>query len=339
MNTKEIAKLAGVSRSTVSRVINNYDNVPKATKEKVEEIINKYGYTPNLSAKSLAGHTSDIIELVISDIYTNKIDSTWSGINSPYNAQIIYSVIKECKIKNQLVLINIIENEKELSKLDNNHKNNFIRGGIYIGFDNKDPNIINLNKNNYNIVAIDIFDNQIQNQLLINTVNCLNEAASSKITQYLIDRGHKNIGFVEGDTRLSSIERKNGFLKTMNKNKLSILPNAIQSGKFIENNGYSSTKKILENKDISAIICSNDIMAIGAMRAIYENNLKIPDDISLIGFDNNKLKYENNMELTSVYFESAEIAHKSVSSLFNNKTIHATCESKIYEGTSVKTLI
>lgn len=336
MNTKEIAKLSGVSRSTVSRVINNYDNVPKATKEKVDKIIKKYGYTPNISAKTLAGHKSDIIELVISDINVNKIDNTWSGINSPYNSQIIFSVIKECKRKNQLVLINIIENESELSTLEINHTNNFIRGGIYIGFDNKDPNIINLHKKNYNIVAIDIFDNQIQDKLKIKTVNCLNEEASSKATEYLIDLGHKNIGFIEGDTRLSSIERKNGFLKTMNKNKLSILPNAVQNGKFIENNGYLATKKILENKDITAIICSNDIMAIGAMKAIYEKNLTIPEDISLIGFDNNKLKYENNIELTCFYFDSFEIAQKSVNAIFETDPIHLTCNCKILFGNSVK---
>jgi len=338
LNTKEIAKLSGVSRSTVSRVINNYDNVPKETKEKVEKIIKKYGYTPNISAKTLAGHKSDIIELVVSDINVNKIDNTWSGLNSPYNSQIIYSVIKECKRKNQLVLINILENEKELSTLEINHNNNFIRGGIYIGFDNKDPNIINLHKKKYNIVAIDIFDNQISNKLKIKTVNCLNEDASCKATKYLIDLGHKNIGFIEGDTRLSSIERKNGFLKTMNNYKLPILPNAIQNGQFIENNGYIATKKILENKDITAIICSNDIMAIGAIKAINEMKLNVPKDISLIGFDNNKLKYKNNIELTCFYFDSIEIAQQSVEAIFINEPIQSSCDCKIILGNSVKKL-
>jgi len=336
LNTKEIAKLAGVSRSTVSRVINNYDNVPIETKEKVEKIIKKYGYTPNISAKTLAGHKSDIIELVVSDIDSNKIDKTWAGINSPYNSQIIFSVITECKRKNQLVLINIIEEEQELDNLENNHLNNFIRGGIYIGFNNNDQNIINLYKKKYNIVAIDIFNKESQKQLNVNTVNCLNEEASSNATQYLIDLGHKNIGFIEGDMKLSSIERKNGFINTMNNNHLSILPNAIQSGKFIENNAYIATKNILKNKEITAILCSNDIMAMGAIKAIYENNLKVPDDISIIGFDNNKLKYENNINLTCFYFDSIEIAKKSVDAIFSTGNIQPTCNFKILEGNSVK---
>ncbi len=336
MNTKEIAKLAGVSRSTVSRVINNYDNVPKATKEKVEKIINTYGYTPNISAKTLAGHKSDIIELVVSDIDSHKIDKTWSGINSPYNSQIIYSVIKECKRKKQLVLINIVEEEKDLDNLENNHYNNFIRGGIYIGFNKNDQHIINLYRKKYNIVAIDIFDKQKQRQLNINSVNCLNEDASSKATQYLIDLGHRNIGFIEGDLKLSSIERKNGFINTMNNNNLAILPNAIQSGKFIENNAYIATKNILNNKEITAILCSNDIMAMGAIKAIYENNLSIPDDISIIGFDNNKLQYENNIDLTCFYFDSIEIAKKSVDSIFSTEISQPTCDFKILEGNSVK---
>ncbi|MGD1822141.1 MAG: LacI family DNA-binding transcriptional regulator [Pleomorphochaeta sp.] len=336
MNSKEIAKLAGVSRSTVSRVINNYDNVPSKTKKKVMEIIDKYGYTPNYSAKALAGHTNDIIELVISDLFTTKTDSSWSGLNSPYNTQIIFSIIKECKKRNQLVLVNVIDNEKDLVKLENNYKNNFIRGGIYVGFDYRDQQIINLHKANYNIVAIDIFDSEFNKDSKIKTVNCLNYQACSTATEYLIKLGHQNIGFLEGDTRLSSIERRNGFIDTMNKNNLPLLPNSMQKGYFCEYDGYVATQKILNNKNITAIICSNDIMAYGAMKAIYEKNLKIPEDISLIGFDNDKLNYKNNLKLTSVYFDLKELAEKTVNAIFTSSNIHETCSCKIYEGSSVK---
>jgi LacI family transcriptional regulator len=99
MNSQEIAQLAGVSRSTVSRVLNNYSNVPEETKKKVQKVIDTYGYTPNLNARALAGRPNDIIELVIADIDESNEGNLFRGINSPYFLKTVSSIIFQAKKK------------------------------------------------------------------------------------------------------------------------------------------------------------------------------------------------------------------------------------------------
>lgn len=97
MTSAEIARLANVSRSTVSRVLNGYVNVPKATQEKVKAVIEEYGYTPNHSARILVGKTNPVIGIFLADICEKGEDRRWIGVNSPYNMEMLSHFIRLTK--------------------------------------------------------------------------------------------------------------------------------------------------------------------------------------------------------------------------------------------------
>ena len=134
MKSDEIAKLAGVSRSTVSRVLNHYTNVPEATRVKVQNVIDQYGYTPNQAARALAGTANDIIELVIADIDSTRDSSLFRGASSPYFLETIYFMINAAKEKGLMVLVNVITNPKDFNKIRVNFQTKMIKAGIIIGF-------------------------------------------------------------------------------------------------------------------------------------------------------------------------------------------------------------
>jgi LacI family transcriptional regulator len=338
MKSTEIAKLAGVSRSTVSRVLNNYKNVPEETRIKVQKVIDEYGYTPNPSARALAGQANDIIELVIADIDESLVGSSYRGAKSPYFLETIYSIINQAKLKNHMVLVNIITDSKEYKKISYNFDTRMIRGGIFVGFPYHTSEINALVEKGYNIVAVDNFTEKEAYSYKAKAVNSDNFTGGKIATQYLIDHGHTKIGFIEGDSRLSAIERKEGFLSAMNDSGLSIIPNSMVKGFFREEVAYEETLNMLEKTEITAIFCSNDIMALGAIKAINEKGLSIPEDISLVGFDNHDLSSVIKEDLTSVYIDLNDVSKLCVDGIFEDGSFLKYCDPKLYEGNTVKTI-
>jgi LacI family transcriptional regulator len=338
MKSNEIAKLAGVSRSTVSRVLNNYSNVPEETRVKVQKVIDEYGYTPNQSARALAGQANDIIELVIADIDESLVGSSYRGTNSPYFLETIYSIINQAKLKNQMVLVNIITDSKEYNKISSNFDTRMIRGGIFVGFPYHTTEINSLVEKGYNIVAVDNFTEKEAFSYSAKAVNSDNFTGGKIATQYLIDHGHTKIGFIEGDSRLSAMERREGFLSAMNDSRLSIIPNSMVKGYFREKVAYQETLTMLDRTDVTAIFCSNDIMALGALKAINERGLKVPDDISLIGFDHHDLSSVMKEDLASVYIDLNDVSKLCIDGIFEDGPFLKYCDPKLYEGNTVRTL-
>lgn len=335
ITSKEIAEIANVSRSTVSRVINNYPNVPEQTRQKVERVIQEYGYMPNTSARTLAGKHNNIISLFIADIkdYENE-NSNWNGVNSPYFLTLIAETIKASKKMGYMVLVNIITDKAEYEEIEHMFLNRTIFGGIFVGFKYQTKEIKSLIKKEYNMVFVD----QIRGKRLnknIKTVNSKNIEGAYNATKYLIENGHKHIAHISGDDRLSSIDRKQGYIKAIN--DFNVENKYLYEGLYNEEIAYDKTKEILKNKDISAIFVANDIMAQGSIRAIRDEKLNIPDDISIIGFDNLKIKNYFDIELTTMDISIKNIAQNAVKLIIeDNKYKNIECEAKLIEGNSVK---
>ena len=332
MNSSDIAKIAGVSRSTVSRVINNYPNVPDETREKVLKVIDEYDYVPHASARMLASGKNRIIGLFIIDIVERSGGMKNRITKSPYYLEFTSFVIEHASERGYKVLVHIIRNSEGYKEIKECFYNKTISGGIFIGENNDDKVIKKIINAGYKVALIDQevkSDDDTYNKCII--VNADNYNGSYNATKYLIDHRHTNIAHITGDIeKFSAIERIKGYKKAMQDSNISIKNQFIVNSEFIEEGGYVSTKKLLLDDDKpTAIFASNDKIAIGAIKAIKELGLRVPEDISLIGFDDiEECKYLNP-PLTTIKIDlrkMAEVAKETIiTSIEEGENVSCNC--------------
>ena len=336
MNSTEIAKLANVSRSTVSRVINNYKNVPIETREKVQAVIAKYGYTPNVSARTLAGKSNNIIGLFLADIDIHNSNGKYIGATSPYNAELLSHIIDSCKNRGYLTLVYTISDMKECQEMEQYFINRMIFGGIFVGFPYRTQEVELLAKKEHNIVLIDQLSIESDLKKEFKLVNSNDAEGGYLATKHLIEQGHTKIVYVDGDYRLSAIERKNGFLKAMTEANILVKDKDILKGEYREDIAYKVMKKYLEKECPTAVFVANDIMALGVVRAIQEKGLSIPEEISVIGYDGLVASAWNQLNLTTMKVDLSEVAERSVAMLFDkNSSVHKECHATLVMGNTV----
>lgn len=318
MNSTEIAKIAGVSRSTVSRVINNYSNVSEETREKVLRVIKEHEYVPHASARMLAGSQNKVIGLFIIDLIHEEVGLKNRITKSPYYLEFTSSVIETASEMDYLVLVHIIHSVAGYEKIKESFYNKTISGGIFIGQNDDDESIKTIIDRGYKVVLLDQSirpEDATYNQCMI--VNADNYNGAYCATKYLIDKKHKQIAHITGGTvKFSSKDRIRGYKKALEDAGIEVNKNLIVNSEFVENAGYEAAKKLFNgNSEFSAILASNDKIAFGAIKAIQERGLKVPDDISVIGFDDIESSKYFNPPLTSMKMklgEMADIATKSI---------------------------
>jgi len=297
VNSVEIARLAGVSRSTVSRVINNYTNVPPETREKVMKIIEQYNYYPNMSAQVLAGKKTRTIGLflvdaghVSNDILTNML---------------ISSVIENASACGYYVLTHIIRHtgdQEAVKSVKEIFHQRRIDGGIFIGAKNDEPMIEELIAKGFMVAVV---DQELPGHCEPNRIvaNFDNETGMEQAVDYLTSIGHTSIGVINGNMQRHSGPAKfEGFVKAMDKHGLAINPDWILEGDFHEGAGYAAIHTLLSSgKQLpTAIIAANDSVAFGVMRAFKERGISVPADVSVIGFDDHALSSRHQPALTTV---------------------------------------
>ena len=317
MDSKEIAKLAGVSRSTVSKVVNNYPYISDETKRKVLEVVNKYGYVPQASARNLAGKSNKIIGVFITIINNNNDIKDFRVIESDYFSPFTIATIDYTDKYDYKILVLIIDKKRKFEKVRKLLYNKTVSGGIFIGAENNVEEIFKLIKSGYKLVIIDqekIKDKTLGKHIIINSKNL---EGAYKATKHLIDYGHKEIAHICGDmNKFSGFKRLEGYKKALNEEGLPIKEEYIVEGDFTEDSGYEAIKKIFSKKNkITGIFASNDTMAIGAMRFIKEIGFKIPDDISIVGYDDIKIARYISPSLTTVGVSMLEMASIVVKNL------------------------
>jgi LacI family transcriptional regulator len=314
IKSSEIARLAGVSRSTVSRVINNYTNVPAQTHDKVMKVIQQYNYFPNVSAQVLAGKRARTIGLfligpgkVSSDILTNML---------------IVSVIEHASSYNYYVLTHIIRDAKDTEMIKNVKEIFFQRridGGIFIGSANREPFIEELINEGFMVGVVDqeLPDHPQPNRIVANFIN---DSGMKQAVAYLAGLGHTRIGVINGDmNRLSGQTKYEGFKMAMHMCGLPLNSNWVLPGDFHEGSGFDAIQTLLSNKvDLpTAIIAANDSVAFGAIRAFKEHGIKVPDDMSIIGFDDHPLSEKNHPALTTIRVDFGDMLKRLTSGLID----------------------
>lgn len=334
MNSNEIAALAHVSRSTVSRVVNHYSNVPEETRRKVQEIIDRYGYTPSTSARTLAGKSNDIIGVFLADINHADGGGSWVGMDSPYNTKLLAEIIKSCKRRGYMVLVNTITEDDDCKNLEQHFRNRLLFGGIFVGFPYHMKSLEEIARKEYNIAFIDQWSEEEKIFQSTKNVNCNDRDGARQAVRYLIQHGHREIAFLQGDHRLSAMARLQGYKDAMHTAGITIQESLLLRGEYREDIAYRSVKKMLETQRPTALFAANDIMALGASKAIREAGLQIPEDISLVGYDNLQYMEWLDLHLTTMKVSMEELAENAVNLLFTEKKYYC-CKAQLVQRNSV----
>lgn len=269
-NIYDVAKLAGVSHQTVSRVLNNHTSVKPETRSKVEKAIAELQYRPNQAARQLVTSQSHIIGILISgsDLY-----GPWAIFNA---------MQREANLENYtLVSISVVpDSSVSLREAIEQLRNLGIDGVITIALSQKLITEVEKSLASAPIVIVDT-----EPIKKFDAVNIENFIGGQIATQHLIDLGHKKILHLTGPINgFEGQQRRRGYEAAMHKAKLT--PNVIEGDWLIET-GYELGTQIASGKlKASAIFTSNDHQALGAIKALSEKNIRVPEDLSIVGFDN-----------------------------------------------------
>jgi LacI family transcriptional regulator len=332
MNSTQIAQLAGVSRSTVSRVINNYPSVPPETREKVMKVIKEHNYFPDMSAQVLAGKNMRNIGLFIID--------KGSVSSDPTSNMLIASVIEAASNHDYYVLTNIIrdcKSPKNIERVKTVFYQNRIDAGIFMGADNHEPFIEELIGEGFiiGIVDQDLPGRNEPNRIVYSFDN---ENGAVKAIDYLVSLNHQRIGIINGDIkRHAGSARLEGYLKAMKHHCLPVRKEWILQSDFSSANGYNTMKSFLKtNVELpTAFFAGNDSIAFGAIRALNEKQIKVPDDISIIGIDDHVLSSLFHPPLTTFKANFSKMMQSLTYDVIktieqtNNKGIKLTMDSEL----------
>jgi len=283
----DVAREAGVSDATVSRVFNNKNNVRAATREKVLAAAKKLGYVANIQARILAGGKSNIIGLLVPGLDTTYIGEIVRGID-----------LELTRAGYELMLYTTRQRTSSQANYLQYIANSLSEGLLLVVPLLSSDYLKALDNLNYPYVLIDEFD-ESGNSF---SVDATNWQGAYEATRYLISSGHERIGFITGIPGLnSSKERLSGYRTALEDSDLPVLPELIQQGDYSQQSGYDNANNLLQlPQPPTAIFASNDSMALGVMDAIRDKGLDIPGDVSVIGFDDIPQAMTTHPKLTTV---------------------------------------
>ena len=297
----EIANMAGVSPAAVSIVINGKKGVSDKTRLKVSEIIEKLQYTPNPSSRRLLFNKSNNIAILFRKSLQPLEHLFYSELNSV--------VISECELRGYNLIFTSASLENDTVYLPNVIKAHDVDGVIFYG--DTDPLIENALKK-YDIPYI-LVDSHLQNGEKL-SVRADYAAAAHTAVRHLIGLGHKQIAFI-GNHFLQNhyAQTFSGFQRAVEENDFTIPMNWIQFEAYDENAAATCMSRILSGPLLpTAVFCSADIYAIGAMKSIKEHNLKIPQDISVVGIDDILLCQYVEPPLTTARIDKREMGRMAI---------------------------
>jgi len=308
---KDIAREAGVSTATVSYVINSSRHVMPEKRQRVLDIISKTNYQPNRVAKSLRTKRTNTIGVLAEDILSFPTVGIINGI-SEYIEKSDYNILL-----NDLRMLDSLFNKYDQiihQKEKINKALSFLVFGakvdavIYVGMFNRDISDILMNINKPIVIA---YSTSIDGHAC--SVNYENEDAAAELTRHLIDNGHNRIAVITGLAHTAPAQsRLKGINKAFKEANLILDSALVRNGDWERNTGYACMKDLLDSEGgalPTAVLAMNDLMAVGAMDAIRDSGLNVPDDISVVGFDNREVSEFVFPNLTTVEIDLKAIGY------------------------------
>jgi LacI family transcriptional regulator len=302
----DVALRAGVSQATVSLVVNNSARtaIPDETRQRVYQAIDELGYRPNTLASSLRLGKTQTIGLILPDSA------------NPFFAEVSRSIEASAFKQNyNLILCNTEEDtEKELLYVDVLCSRQ-VDGIIFVAVGDKTDSLLRVIGKNIPLVMVD----RDLSGMEVDAVLMDNYQGGYLATEHLIQLGHRRIGCIFGPSSVNpSARRGEGYLAALKDHEISPDENLMIRGDFHPYSGMEAAHRMLNLPEHpTAIFACNDLMAIGAMRAITEAGLKVPEEISLVGFDNIELASYTNPPLTTVAQPIQEAGQRAVNLLLS----------------------
>jgi LacI family transcriptional regulator/LacI family purine nucleotide synthesis repressor len=308
VSMKDIAAVCGVSVATVSKALNNHSDIGEETKKKIKSTAHELGYHPNLSARALKTNKSYNIGV----LYKEK---SGSGLTHPYFSQVLENFKSEAEQAGYDITF------LSHSKM---HKDRmtYLQHSIYRGMDGvviiavadyNDSEVVELLSSELPVVTIDyVFNGRI-------SVNSNNIKGMEELLSYVYALGHRKIAYICGDEGMVTTNRFSSYYRFLEKNNIPIREEYIQRGKYRDLYiAGTITNKLLDlNDPPSCIIYSDDFAAVGGMNAIKSRGLKVPDDVSIVGYDGITISSQIEPKLTTYKQDTANIGKKAAQKLIS----------------------
>ncbi|MFT7566069.1 MAG: LacI family transcriptional regulator [Gammaproteobacteria bacterium] len=302
-----VASHAGVSKKTVSRVLNNEPNVSAATREKVLAVFKELDYTPNPIARGLAQNRSFIIGCLYDNPSKSYITRVQTGALEACKENNYNLLIHPCEFRGE-ALINNIEQLLQTSRLD----------GIVLtppfGDFAELASFLKSKKIPYARVASALLqDDSI-------SVRSNDEQGAFEITEHLINLGHKSIAFIKGHPDHSATQQRfKGYRRSLASHGIEFDERLVEEGNFSYHSGVDSARSILDlSPRPTAVFASNDYMAAAVLKLATQRQLKVPDDISIAGFDNAPIARHIWPGLTTIAQPVEEMTKQAVTQLISH---------------------
>ncbi|HUV06216.1 MAG TPA: LacI family DNA-binding transcriptional regulator, partial [Spirochaetia bacterium] len=269
VTVEEVANYCGVSRATVSRVLNSDSKVKPSTIEKVNKAVQELGYIPDFSARALAGGKKNMIAILLPDL------------TMPYYANLLESADQVAEERNYHLLIQTREYKRAVLRLIDEQ-----RADGYIIRNSGDPTvdrqvIRNLNKNDLPFIFI---GKSIDDQVL--SIGIDNIGGAREMAHHFVEHGFRKILFITGpEKKIDSNDRIYGFKLGLSERGAD--PDSVTyiEGDFTRETAYRKTAEFFSSKSVEAVFAANDQMALGVLHYLYERGIKVPQEVAVVGFD------------------------------------------------------
>lgn len=307
----DVAREAGVSMATVSRVVNNNPNVKPQTRKKVFEAIERLGYRPNAVARGLASKKTTTVGVVIPDISNSIFSEVARGIEdiaNMYHYNIILCNADKKKEKEIRVVNTLLEKQ--------------VDGLLFMGGAITEDHVQAFKTSSVPVVLCATADEK----RLIPSVDIDHEKAAYDAVNVLIQNGHKNIAMISGTLQdpANGFARYQGYKKALEDAGIPLREEYVRIGNYRYESGLEVTKYFLELPERpTAIFAATDEMAIGAIHTLQDSGLKVPDDVSVISVDNIRMASMVRPQLTTVaqpMYDIGAVAMRLLTKLMNKET-------------------
>lgn len=308
---KDVAALAGVSPSTVSRTCKNNPSISSETKEKVRKAMLELGYEPNFQASNLASQNSRTIGIILPasarEVYENS-----------FYLEAVRGVSHYCNQKQYMTTIVTGQDEDEILQAVRSMSRSGKVDAFIVLYSRKDDPVIDYLFNEGLLYSLIGKATQYTNQsIYIDNDNLL---AGQEATEYLYQLGHRRIAYLGSDSNLIfSADRKSGYLLALAKHGLLMRPEyCVEVANVSQNNTEEISALLLQSEPPTAIVVSDDILAVSLERVCLQNKLSIPEDLSIISFNNSLFARLTSPQLTSIDINSCQLGIEAASQIINH---------------------
>lgn len=308
---KDVAALAGVSPSTVSRTCKNNPSISEETKERVRKAMAELGYEPNFQASNLASQNSRTIGIILpasaKEVYENS-----------FYLEAIQGISHYCNGRQYMTTIVTGQDEAEILDAVRSMSRSGKVDGFIILYSKKDDPVIDYLFNEGLLYILIGKATQYTNQTIyIDNDNLL---AGREAAEYLYQLGHRRIAYLGSDSSLMfSADRKAGYQLALASHQLPVRPEYCVEVKNVSENNEEAIRGLLMQKDRpTAILVSDDILAVSLERVCLENHLAIPEDLSIISFNNSLFARLTSPQLTSIDIGAGQLGSEAASQIINH---------------------